>query len=123
MDRIRRRYGTFAATLAGLAAAVTLGHLLGPHGHLPTGGHEHHHAAETTAADCPPEPDADGHPGHEERNCGALLLPATTEAALDDDRPSTSADELASLTVPTRADLGPNGRAPPDRTELQISRV
>ncbi|MDA1368599.1 hypothetical protein [Glycomyces algeriensis] len=106
----------FAFWLAGIAALLTLGHLLGPQSDLhamPSHGHE----AEQDHAD-PPSHDHGAH------SCGLATLPDTVTDTLAE---TTAEPFVANCTVPDApaADtVDARDRSPTDPvSELQINRV
>ncbi|THV33645.1 DUF6153 family protein [Glycomyces buryatensis] len=123
MDRNRHGAGRLAVCLAVLTAFMTLGHLVGMLGHGDFVHHGHAESAETAATDCSPAETPGRHEAHAEANCGALIETGIADnTAAPDNLPHALAGP-APVSPWTAGELGPNGRAPPERSQLQISRV
>jgi hypothetical protein len=120
---IRRRLGgRTAALFASLAAVMTLGHLIGPYGHAHPTGHEHAAVTETQDADCRPLSIGDDD-GHADTGCGPVLTGTGVSAEPDAEGIDTPIGADDTGKTPVADLLGPNGRAPPERAQLQVVRV
>jgi hypothetical protein len=108
---------------ASLAAAMTLGHLVGPYGHAHLQGHEHATVLEIAPERCDTELDAGEGNDHNEASCGPVLTAAAVAMEPDAEQIVALLEaDHSEIRSPT-GDLGPNGRGPPVRSQLQVVRV
>ncbi|WP_205324195.1 hypothetical protein [Glycomyces sp. YM15] len=114
----------FALWLVGIAAILTLGHLLGPQSDLQAIAP--HESANDSSHDTESEQDHPESPSHDHgaHACGLAMLPDTEPAAPVDATADPLAADCASPAAPVADTVDARDRSPTDPvSELQVNRV